>query len=105
MSYRYAFTEAELYAALRSVLPDEDARELASTGAADVAEGGALTFSEETLVLLSLLGPETNRKVEHYRSWRRQGQPISAEEERQWQTIKEAMDAHIAASRDVGDSS
>jgi hypothetical protein len=106
MDYPYTFSEAELLAAFRSVLTEDDAQELASDAAAAIAAQAVITFSEETLILLSLLGPEANRKVEAYRTWRRQGQPVGAEEERQWQaltqTMKQSMKENGARSPDAG---
>jgi hypothetical protein len=50
---------------------------------------GGITYTDDTLVLLSLLSAETNEKVEKYRKrW-----PRSAEEETKWRARRAELSA------------
>jgi hypothetical protein len=44
-----------------------------------------VNFSRDTLILLSLVSPETAAKVERYRSRMRNAGAISAQDDEQWQ--------------------
>jgi hypothetical protein len=98
MSFVHLFTEAEQLAAYRLVLSEEDARGMAAgadaTNASLRQPGGTngISYSEATLVLLSMVSPETAAKVEALRRRRCVGDEARwAEDERRWNEAKHLM--------------
>jgi hypothetical protein len=110
------FTRDELFKVTRFFLSDDKAREMVEalfaehgtpsrqsdgrsgslqqplpSGMRELTVGavGGITYTDDTLVLLSLLSAETNEKVEKYRKrW-----PRSAEEETKWRARRAELSA------------
>ena len=90
------FTEAELYRALSWGMPDSEARKLAKHLTDDPAVIATLptfrdlgpiatNYSEDLLILLSLVSDETNRKVERRLAETRRGKAWNPDEREQWE--------------------
>lgn len=90
------FSEEELYQALRLILPETEARAAAAPLPAPTAEHFAelqpgehivrgINFTDDTLILLSLVSEELRVRVERYRARRRGAAPLDADDERAWQ--------------------
>jgi hypothetical protein len=116
------FTDEELYRAFRVGSTDADARQLVAdlrraeaemaaafdrhrgeSPRARPAEPDAIvpafgsTLSEDTLVILSLLGEATEAKVQHYLEARLGGRPMTPEFQRDWQARRETLRPWVEA--------
>ena len=91
-----SFSESEIYQALSWGMSDADARKLAKFMSDDptvtanvptLRDLGPLTtlYSENMLLLLSLVSDETNRKVEQRLVQMRLGKELNPEERAQWE--------------------
>ena len=96
----HPFSEDELYRAFRFHHGDAEARTMAREASSSEAplpialpaNAHAIVgveFAEETLIVLSLLSPETEARVEEYR--RRGGRSISGEDQLRWQRRREEL--------------
>lgn len=88
----FPFTARELFLALVLVVPPDEARQLADDIVRGSADPVGWSLSVETLILLSLVSPELNDKVETFR--RQYGVPLSAEE---WARRRAEMREAVAA--------
>jgi hypothetical protein len=92
-----SFSEAEVYQALSWGMPEAEARKLAKVMSDDPADRLGLQadlppgetahghiYSEDLLVLLSLVSEETNRKVEQWLMQMRLNQQLSPDERARW---------------------
>src|SRR4051812_18023241 len=89
------FTEKEMYTALSWGMSEQEAKKLAKYMSDDPAvmatipefydgSPGFHNYSDSTLLLLSLVSDETNRKVEERLIDRRSGTPLTPEERADW---------------------
>lgn len=105
------FTEQEFRVAFRMVMPeyeaDNEAREWASPTSAigPAVEGGGLPYrpvetsslSEDMLALLSLVSPETQEKVNRYRTQMRGTTAPDEKDRKQWEDRVSRIRAWVAA--------
>lgn len=100
----HPFTEDELHRAFRFHHSEAEARHMARQALSEVdsppvsvPSGGysvvGVEFAEETLILLSLLSPEVNEKVERYR--RRGNYEITLADQQRWRQHREELRKRI----------
>jgi hypothetical protein len=112
------FTSAEIFNALRLVMPEVEARRLADSVSKPIDEESipsqplqnqagpglpyrsipTVSFSTDTLILLSVVSADTAAKVDRYRAQLRDAGAIGPREEEAWQRRR----AELAAWRDAG---
>jgi hypothetical protein len=86
-AFRFRHGEGEARAMAREAISGEEPSPIALPADAYAIVG--VEFAEETLIVLSLLSPETEAKVEEYR--RRGSRSISGEEQLRWQRRREEL--------------
>jgi hypothetical protein len=110
-----SFSEAEVYQALSWGMSDAEARKLAKFMSDDPAvtatvptlsDLGPLTtlYSENMLLLLSLVSDETNRKVEQRIVQMRLGKEMSPEERAQWEKRRAEFRSQLVKSGKIDDA-
>ena len=114
----HEFTASEIFEAFRPLMPEADARRIADSVSEPVDMEAILAkpphnqngpglaywpiptvnFTTDTLILLSLLSPETCAKVDRYRARLRDAGAIRPHEDAEWQRRRQ----ELAAWRDAG---
>lgn len=100
------FSESEVYQALSWGMPDSDAIRLAKHMSDDpdvsatiqgLRDAGPVVtmYSDDFLLLLSLVSEETNRKVERRLLETRRGKELSSEERARWQERRRALKSEL----------
>jgi hypothetical protein len=101
------FTEEEVYQALRLVLPEDEARRAARplpdptpTEVAALRPGEyvvrGVNYTDDMLILLSLVSSDLSAKVETYRATRRRIVNWSDEEDEAWRARRDELKRSIA---------